>query len=314
MSKKFGLWLCLALPALALLGGCSSTASSPTAGASSRFPVTVHAANGAVTVRSKPTAIVSLSPTATEMLYAVGAGSQVKAVEKDSDYPPRAPRTSLDGNTIDVEAVASHHPDLVIASQDTPAVDRQLEDLGIPVLSMPAAVNLSQAYGQFVQIGEATGHLSAANAEVAHIKAALAHIVATVGQSAHGASYYYELDQTYYSVDSSTFIGRLLGLLGLRNIADKAQGVAQSGGYPQLNAEFILASQPDYILLADTLCCGQSPQTVAARPGWSVLSAVRGGRVLGLNDDIASRWGPRIVTLLQDVADEIARHPVKVTR
>ena len=106
-------------------------------------------------------------------------------------------------------------------------------------------------------------------------------------------TYYYELDQTYYSATSSTFIGQVLGLLGLRNVADAAKGAAASGGYPQLSGEFILRSNPNYILLADTICCGQSATTVAQRPGWSGLAAVKSGRVLGLNDDIASRWGPR---------------------
>ncbi len=122
-------------------------------------------------------------------------------------------------------------------------------------------------------------------------------------------TYYYELDQTYYSATSSTFIGQLLGLLGLHSIADAAKGAAANGGYPQLSGEFILKADPDYILLADTICCGQSAATVAGRPGWSGLAAVTHGRVLGLDDDIASRWGPRVVDLLAAVAAEVRAHP-----
>ena len=84
---------------------------------------------------------------------------------------------------------------------------------------------------------------------------------------------------------------------------------ADSCGYPQLSAEFILKSNPDYVLLADTICCKQSAATVAARPGWSTLTAVHHGRVVALNDDIASRWGPRIVDLLSDVSRAIRLHP-----
>ncbi|MGH8862045.1 MAG: ABC transporter substrate-binding protein, partial [Jatrophihabitantaceae bacterium] len=123
-------------------------------------------------------------------------------------------------------------------------------------------------------------------------------------------TYYYELDQTYYSETSATFIGKVLGLLGLRSIADSAGGAAASGGYPQLSAEFILKSDPNYVLLADTICCKQSAATVAARPGWSALGAANGGRVVALNDDIASRWGPRIVDLLGVVSRAIQQHPV----
>ena len=278
-------------------------------GSSATFPVTVHTADGKVTIKTRPTAIVSLSPTATEMLYAIGAGSQVKAVDSYSDYPTNAPRTQLDGTTPNVEAIAQYKPDLVVMSDEAPSVDRQVEALGITVLSDPAAVNLAQEYAQFAELGEATGHVAQAKSEVSKIKGQIAQIVSSVPKPAHGATYYYELDQTYYSATSSTFIGQLLGLLGLHSIADSAKGAAAAGGYPQLNAEFILKANPSYILLADTLCCAQSPATVAARPGWSTLSAVKGHRVLGLNDDIASRWGPRVVVLLQQVANEMKAHP-----
>jgi len=285
-------------------------ASAVGAAAKPAFPVTVHASNGTVHITSRPTAIVSLSPTATEMLYSIGAGSQVKAVDEFSDYPPGAPVTKLDGNNPNVEAIASYKPDLVVLSDEPRSVDSQLKSLGIPVVSDPAATNLSQEYSQFIELGEATGHEAQASAEVSKIKGQIAHIVSTVHKPAHPETYYYELDQTYYSATSSTFIGQVLGLLGLHSIADAAKGAAASGGYPQLSGEFILKSNPDYILLADTLCCGQSAATVAKRPGWSNLAAVKDGRVLGLNDDIASRWGPRIVVLLSEVAAEMKAHPV----
>jgi iron complex transport system substrate-binding protein len=296
------------LAASALLGTGAALALSGMASAS--FPVSVHAANGTVRVTSRPTAIVSLSPTATEMLYAIGAGSQVKAVDLNSDYPPGVPRTKLDGNTPNVEAIATYRPDLVVASNEPTSVDSQLGALGIAVVSDPAATNLSQEYAQFEELGKLTGHETQARAEVAKIKSRVARIVASVHKPAHPLTYYYELDQTYYSATSSTFIGQVLGLLGLHNIADGAKGAAASGGYPQLSGEFILKSNPNYVLLADTICCGQSATTVAQRPGWSGLAALKGERVLGLNDDIASRWGPRIVVLLSEVAAEMKAHPV----
>ncbi len=296
-----------AILALIAMGG-ADTATAATATAT--FPVTVHAADGNVKITSRPTAIVSLSPTATEMLYVIGAGSQVKAVDEYSDYPPGTPRTQLDGNNPNVEAIVQYKPDLVVMSDEAPSVDKQIETLGIPVLSDPAAANLSQEYAQFDELGQATGHAAQAKAEVSKIKGQIARIVASVHKPAHSETYYYELDQTYYSETSSTFIGQVLGLLGLHSIADAAKGAAASGGYPQLNGEFILKANPNYIFLADTLCCAQSRATVSARPGWSNLSAVKNGRILGLNDDIASRWGPRVVTLLSQVAAEMKTHPV----
>ncbi|HUC36807.1 MAG TPA: ABC transporter substrate-binding protein [Acidimicrobiales bacterium] len=298
-----------------IVAACSSSPPGTGAAAagtngSSRFPVTIEAANGAVRVPARPTSIVSLTSTATEILYAIGAGSQVRAVDQYSDYPPQAPRTNLDAENPNVEAIASYHPDLVVIGPgDSSSLNHQLSALGIPVLYQPAPSGLVGAYAQFEQLGDATGHSAQAVTEVTGIKSRIASIVRDTPKPASPATYYYELDQTYYSVTSSTFIGQVLGLLGLKNIADAAKGAASSGGYPQLSAEFIIKADPEYMFLADTICCAQSPSTVATRPGWSTLRAVRDGNVIGLDDDIASRWGPRVVDLLQTVASALDKHP-----
>jgi cobalamin transport system substrate-binding protein len=291
-----------ATPASSSAGGQTTTT-----GTAARFPVTVHAANGSVTIARKPTAIVSLSPTATEMLFAIGAGAQVKAADQNSDYPPSAPRTTLDALNLNAEAIAAYRPDLVVASGLTKAQSQQLAKLQVRVLDEPAATDIAQSYEQISALGDATGHPDGATAEIASMKQEIAAIVQSAPK--HPASYYYELDQTYYSVTSTTFIGRVLGLIGLKSIADSAKGAAASGGYPQLSGEFILKANPDYVFLADTLCCKQSPAAVAKRPGWASLSAVRQTRVVALNDDIASRWGPRIVDLLRTVSDAVHQHP-----
>ena len=279
-----------------------------TSGAAAHFPVTLHPANGVVTITRKPTAIVSLSPTATEMLFAIGAGAQVKAVDKNSDYPPSAPRTTLDALQLNAEAIAAYQPDLVVASGLTKPQSQQLTRLQVKVLDEPAATDIAQSYQQISELGAATGHPGAASAEIASMKQQIAAVVQAAPKQP--ASYYYELDQTYYSVTSTTFIGRVLGLIGLKSIADAATGAAASGGYPQLAAEYILKADPDYVFLADTRCCKQSKVTVAKRPGWSSVSAVAEGRVVPLDDDIASRWGPRIVDLLRTVSEAIRQHPV----
>jgi len=288
------------------LAGCGSspTSAANTHGnttASSNFPVTVVAANGRVKVSKKPTAIVSLSPTATEMLYAIGAGSQVKAVDDDSDYPAQAPRTKLSGFTPNIEAIVAEKPDLVVISFDSSVVTKRLAAFSIPVLYLPAPTALSGVYAEFDQLGEVTGHEQQARHEVAGLRSQVHQIVAAVPHHAKPLTYYYELDQTYYSATSTTFIGRLLGLLGMRSIADAAKGAAASGGYPQLSAEYILKANPGYIILADTICCHQDAATVAKRPGWSSLTAMKAHHVIGLNDDIASRWGPRLIDLLRTV-------------
>src|SRR5215467_6654788 len=285
--------------------GCGSTTVKSHNGASqgpvAGFPVSVTAANGTVHVKKRPEAIVSLSPTTTEMLYAIGAGSQVKAVDADSSYPPQAPVTKLSGFTPNVEAIAAERPDLVVVSNDAAMLTRRLATFGIPVLDLPAPANISGVYAEFNQLGEATGHASQARTEISKLRGQIRKIIAAVPHRAKPLTYYYELDNNYYSVTSDTFIGRVLGLLGMKSITDSAKGASSSGGYPQLSAEFILRANPDYVILADTICCHQNASTVGSRPGWNSLAAVRAHHVILLNDDIASRWGPRLVDLLRTV-------------
>ncbi len=282
----------------------TTTAPTTTTTVDDGFPVTVAAANGDVTVEERPVAVVSLSPTATEMLFAIGAGDQVVAVDDQSNYPEEAPTTDLSGFTPNVEAIAAFEPDLVVVSFDPGDLVSSLEALGIPVLLQPAAVSLDDVYAQIEQLGAATGNLAEAAALVAEMQSEIDRIVASVPDRDEPLTYYHELDPTFYSVTSSTFIGQVYSLLGLESIADPAD--TDGFGYPQLSVEYILDQDPDLIFLADTKCCGQSPETVAERPGWSELTAVRSGAVIPLDDDIASRWGPRIVEFLDVVAEAVA--------
>lgn len=303
--------LVLVIAILAALGGCatasstgSTTAVSSGAGA---FPVKVTTAGGTTRIARRPVAIMCLSPSSTEMLYAIGAGPQVKAVDQYSDYPPGTPRTTLSALTPNIEAIVARKPDLVIVSQNTDGMAAKLAAFSIPVLILPAPTSVGGALSQYDELGLATGHLAQARRETASLRTQLRQIEASVPAHPQSISYYYELDQTYYSVTSDTFIGNLLGLLGMRSIADAASGAAAAGGYPQLSAEFIVKSNPAYIILADSQCCGQSVATVRARPGWSKLSAVTLGHVVIVPDDIASRWGPRIIDLLRIVLSALKR-------
>ena len=288
----------------------SATASSASGASAAHFPVTLDASNGKVTLSQSPSRIVSLSPTATEDLFAVGAGKQVVAVDQDSDYPSDAPRTSLDGITPNAEAILKYQPDLVIAYADSNGLVAALQKVGVPVLIEPAAATLDDAYGQIEQLGEATGHLASADSTVASMKSEIAAAVKQAGTDHSQLSYYWELDPTYYSATSSTFIGQIAGLFGLKNIADKVDKAAD-GGYPQLSSEYIVQSSPSIVFLADTVCCGASAKSVAARPGWSGITAVKVDDVVGLNDDVASRWGPRLPQLVEQIAAAVEKAPVQ---
>jgi iron complex transport system substrate-binding protein len=283
----------------------TAEATSPPSSGEATFPVTIDAANGSVEITAQPQAVISLSPTATEMLYAIGAGEQVIAVDDQSNHPPEAPMTDLSGFTPNVEAISSYGPDLVVVADDPAGLTDALAPLGIPVLSLPAATVFDDVYTQLEQLGVATGHVGEAAEVVAGMQAQVDEIVAGLPETATPLTYYHELDNTFFSVTSDTFIGQVYGLLGLQNIADAADPDGAAGGYPQLNAEFIITEDPDLIFLADVKCCGESAETVAARPGWADMTAVSTGAVVELDDDVASRWGPRIVDLLGQVSEAV---------
>jgi iron complex transport system substrate-binding protein len=250
-----------------------------------------------------PHRIISLSPTATESLFAIGAGKQVIAVDDQSDYPKRAPKTTLSGYTPNVEAIAGYRPDLVVLSGDANDVVSGLRKLDIRVLVQPAAKDLAGAYAEIKQLGAITGHRKSAGALVTRMKRRIAKSIASVPK--RRLAVYHELDPTYYSATSKTFIGRIYKLFGLGNIADAADSSAS--GYPQLSAEYIVSSNPGLIVLADTRCCAQSAGSVASRPGWGGIAAVRNRRVVGIDDSIASRWGPRVVTFVESVAKALRK-------
>jgi iron complex transport system substrate-binding protein len=321
--KRLSATVLVATAAAVALAGCSSASSSTSSAASAstapaaptptptptttlvpHWPLTLTAANGPVTITGLPKRIVSLDPTATEDLYAVGAGTQVIAVDQDSDYPPGVPATSLSGLTPNIEAIAKYNPSLVIASQDSGGLVAGLTKLGIPVLIEPAVATVTDVYLQIEQIGEASGHGTQAAEVVRNMRLEITDAVQQAGTKYRGLTYYWELSSApYYSATSATFIGHILDLFGLRNIADAVSKPAD-GGYPELSEEYIVKAKPQLIFLADNEPAdgGQTPAIVTKRPGWAGIPAVKDGEVVGLNDDIASRWGPRLPQLVVEIA------------
>lgn len=253
-----------------------------------------------------PQAIISLSPTATEMLYAIGAGDQVLAVDDFSNYPPEAAEKmqGLSGFTPNVEAIVGLEPDLVVTDGTNPDLLQQLDDLGVARWEGPAVTSFDEVYAQIEQLGAATGHIAEAAELVGQMQAEVDEIKAGLPEPAEPLTYYHELDDTFFSVTSETFIGAVYGEIGLVNIAD---AVGDGNPYPQLSAEFILDQDPDLIFLACTKYCGETAETVAARDGWGGLTAVTTGGVIEMDDDIASRWGPRIVEYLRIAGDAVAQ-------
>ena len=279
-----------ALPLILIIGlfatSCGGVGGSPDVAVSGIAPTTAASA---------PSGIVSLSATATEILFAIGAGDQVVAVDDQSTYPEEAPTSALSGFTPNVEAIANYDPDLVVISYDPGDLVVGLEALGIDVLMQGAASTIDDTYSQIAELGDLTGYSDEAVALNAEILAGLESLAE--GRPGAGMTYFHEVDSTLYSATSSTFLGQLYALLGLENIADPAD--EDGWGYPQLSPEYVIDVGPDLIFLADAEW-GESAETVAARPGWDTMSAVQAGNVFPL-DETAGRWGPRIVDFLTTV-------------
>ena len=247
--------------------------------------------------------IVSLSPTATEMLYAIGAGDQVVAVDSLSTYPAEVSDkvTKISAFEPSAEAILGYTPDVVLISNDMNKISEQLI-AGNPKLQVwtgAAASTLDDVYKQITELGTLTGHDKDAETLIESMKTRIAKATENISAPMSPKSYFYELDNTLYSLTSNTFVGALLKPFGFTNIAD---GVEAGNDYPQLNAEVIAKANPSIIFLADTKCCAQNAAEVSKRPGWAGIDAVKNGQIVELDDDIASRWGPRVVDLLEQIA------------
>jgi len=272
-----------------------------------KYPLIISSGGYSTTIAKKPTRIISLSPSATESLFDIGAGKQVLAVDSLSNFPKSAPITELSAFEPNVEAIAALKPDLVVLSIDamkSMVVKEALEKLKIPVLMEKAPETLAQAYKEIEVLGEVTDHTSEAK-KVTFKMAALIKSIINRTKKTVKITFFHELDNTLYSVTSDTFIGKVYKDFGLVNIADKAAG-ADSYGYPQLSAEYLLKADPDVIFLADAEY-GESAATVKARAGWSGITAVTKKNVFALPNDIPSRWGPRLVDFYRYVAASLLK-------
>ncbi len=273
------------------------------------YPVEVALGGQTFTVAARPERIVSLSPVVTEMLFAIGAGDQVAAADSLSNYPPDAPATELSAFEPNVEAIIDQEPDLVVLTFDPGDVVAGLEAAGVTTIMVPTAQALTDTYSQLEVLGVVTDHVGDAAEVVAQMQTDIEALVASVPERDEPLTYYHELDDLLFTITSQTFIGEIYALAGLTNVADAADADGAAGGYPQLSAEYLVSEDPDLIFLADTVCCSQTAQSFAGRPGFEGLGAVANGNVVELNDDIASRWGPRVVDFLEAIVEAAAAVP-----
>ncbi len=253
-----------------------------------------------------PKRIISLSPSATETLFAIGAGKQVIAVDDLSNYPSNAPITKLSAFSPNVEALLNYKPDLIILNADATKaleVKAALEKLKIAVFLEKAPDNLKQAYAEVTALGRATGNLSGAQSTISAMKSRITTAIKSAKKS-KPITFFHELDNTLYSATSDSFIGKVYKDFNLKNIADPAAS-ADSAGYPQLQSEYLIKANPRVIFLADAQY-GESITTLATRPGWNGITAVKNKDVVALPEDIPSRWGPRLADFYEFIAKSIS--------
>ena len=286
----------------------SRVAGSATPGATPRatgYPLTVKDDAGrSVTLARRPQRIISLAPSNTEILFAVGLGDRIVGVDTYSNYPPAAtskPQISNYSST-DLEQVVAATPDLIFAAGITrPDVIAAFEARGFAVIVLNPA-DLAGVLDNLTLVGQ----VADVNAEAAKVRGEmetrLAALTAKLRTATTKPRVFFELDpDQYFTVGPKSFIDDLITRAGGMNIAADA-----GTPYPKLSAEQIILKDPEVIILSDEIA-GATVESVNARPGWAGINAVKGGRIVAIDPDLTNRPGPRIVDALEKLA--IALHP-----
>jgi len=300
-----GLWLLLIL----LLAACAPPAGAPvpqpTAVPAPAFPVTVTDDDGqTITIDKEPQRLITLAPSNTEIVYALGIGDRLVAVSDYSDYPPEAASKPKVGYIrVDIERVIGYNPDLILATgAHRQQVTPQLRQRGLKVITLDPK-NIEGVFDNILLVGRATGQTTAAEKLVADLKARVAQIESKVRQTGTRPRVFFELDKSLFTVGPGSFIHDLIVRAGGENIAGDADRP-----YPQLSLEVLLQRDPEVIIITDIgQYGGETPESVRARPGWQAVSAVRNNRVVPINPDLVNRPGPRVVDGFEAIAR--ALHP-----
>ena len=244
-----------------------------------------HEING-----SSPKRIISLSPSITEILFEIGSGNQVIAVDNLSNYPNEAPISDISAYDPNVEAISLLNPDLVILSYNIKNLKVALKKIGIETIYLPAPLNFEDILDQIDYLGLQTGNEDKAKKLISKMKNRM-KTLQKLRENEKATKIYHEIDPNYYSPSKFSFIGDIYQKLNYKNVADKAD--ISNLGYPKLSPELIISENPDLIVLPGK--DNKYVEKVKLRPGWSYIEAVKKNNFLLTNNDIASRWGPRIL-------------------
>jgi len=299
----------VAVAATATRGGSpvAATASvrATTAARATSYPLTVtDDAGRAVTVARRPQRIVSLAPSNTEILFALGLADRVVGVDKYSNYPPAAAQKPQIGDysSTNLEQVLATEPDLILAAGITSRdVISAFESRGLTVVVLNPPT-LDGVFGNISLLGQVADVNGAAATVRGNLESRLATLTARLATASTKPRVFFELDATqFFTVGPKSFIDDLIGRAGGANIAADA-----ATAYPKLTAEQIIAKDPEVIVLSDE-GYGATVASVGTRPGWAGISAVKGGRIVAIDPDLTNRPGPRILDALEQLARAI--HP-----
>lgn len=296
-----------------ILTGCgtaSSTAAVNTAGETISTSIILTDGLGReVTLAAPAIQIVSLSPSNTELLYAVGAGDQTVGRDSFSDYPAEAadlPDIGGGYSEYNLEMLLNLEPDLVLAAEiNTAELVQSIEDLGIPVFYISNPLTMDDLYTNIENVGLLSGHEDSAQQVIADIQERVTAVESALEDITTTPTVFYELDATDptkpYTPGQNTFYSTLISQAGGQNIGDVLEA-----SWAQISLEELLIQDPDLILLGDSVW-GITPESLAEREGWSTLSAVQSGNVLPFDDNLLARPGPRLIDGLEALAQLI--HP-----
>jgi iron complex transport system substrate-binding protein len=259
-----------------------------------------------VTLSHPAQRIVSLAPSNTEILFAIGAGSQVVGRDDLSDYPAQVKSLPSVGGSMgnySTEAIVALKPDLVLAAEiNTPELVKSLESLGLTVYYLKNPGTLEQMYGNLQIVAQLTGHESDASTLIDSLKSRVAAVDAKLSGVTTRPIVFYEIDATDptkpYTYGPGTFGDALIAEAGGENFSDAA-GIKDA--YPQVSLEQIVKTNPQIIILGDS-AYGVTPDSVKARPGWNTIDAVKNNMIFPFDDNLVSRPGPRLVDGLEQLA------------
>ncbi|MFN7037547.1 MAG: ABC transporter substrate-binding protein [Bellilinea sp.] len=308
--KRQSILFVIALLLALLLGACAQPAT-PAATPTPSPIVMTDGLGRTVTLAAPAQRVISLAPSNTEILFAVGAGGQVVGRDNFSNYPPEALELPGLGDFMgfSIEQMVALQPDLVLLAEiHPPELVKSLEDAGLTVYYLKNPLTIEEMYPMLITVGELTGHKAEAEALVSRLSVRVAAVQQKLAGIERRPTVFYEIDGTDpskpWTTGSGTFIDTLLEMAGAENV-----GRAMGSQYGQMSIEALLEADPDFILLGDANF-GVTPEQVAARAGWNELTAVKEGRVLPFNDDLVSRPGPRLVDGLEELARILHAVPV----